>query len=1034
MAREEEDLIRKEALELGASVEDLKLIEGLDDDEDQSEQEFNDVKMDKQFGNDLKKFMKNLGLGKNVDDITVEDNESSDDEEEMQDAKEEQSDVESEEEESDKEESADAKEESESGNEEESPSEIDSQAQSEEEAQEEEEEAQEKTEILSSKKDKITNLQSVQSDRLLVEPRNDWYSIPVEVKQTAGDRYMKPQDMDQLYEKAKSLLEEENKIYDEEFNKSSSQKRFLTQMLTAGTLSDKISALTLLVQEAPLHNIKALDTMLNMCNKKSRTAAMQCVDALADMFVNGVLPANRKLKNFKKQQLSLEMSDDALILFYFEDYLKNLYFKFIGLLEKLSHDSILYVRMKIVTHIFSLLKAKPEQEANLLRLGVNKLGDVDNKVSSKTSYQILQLEQEHPAMKSIICESVIDVVFRTNNEHHALYYSIITLNQTILTSKEDNLANKLVDAYFALFEKLLVKTDKQNITELKSTEHQKDGRRKKNFKRGKKGGKSVKVEKSDAEIVEEKNSKMFAAILTGLNRSFPFSNLPLNVFEGHLDTLYKITHSTNFNTSVQALILVHSISSKFADEKHRNRYFKTLYESLFDDRLLTSSKQGIYLNLLFKSLKDDNNKGRIMAFVKRILQICLSWLNVGTIAGMLYLLIELETSVPDLRNLFYNTPMDEILNKKHDEEEANDEDEEDEDEAKKVENKSKKLPYDSKKRDPQFSNAENSSLWEIDMFLKHYHPTIQTFADNFYNFDDLTKIEKKSITKPDLGLYSLGHFLDRFIYKKAKAKANLKGSSIMQPLGGAHTGDLLVRATGIESSEVPANTDDWLNKKVQDIKPEDRFFYQYFITKQEKLARSNADKELEKKAKGENGDDDDDESDLDEDTVWDALVKSNPDVEDGSDLDDELSDFDMSDFSDEDEEENEAAEKIDPSIAAFDDEEAAESDFNSEDENGLVKINTLEDLDQDSNDSAVENQDSSDDEDLKALLVDEDEDEISSNEELSENEEEEDTKIGNKRSKGGDNKKQSKRSKLSSLPTFASADDYAKYLDSSDEE
>lgn len=287
----------------------------------------------------------------------------------------------------------------------------------------------------------------------------------------------------------------------------------------------------------------------------------------------------------------------------------------------------------------------------------------------------------------------------------------------------------------------------------------------------------------------------------------------------------------------------------------------------------------------------------------------------------------------------------------------------------------------------------------------------------------MDKNEKREIVKPDLGLFSLAHFLDRFVYKKAKSKANLKGSSIMQPLGGAHTGDLLVRATGVDTNEIPANTEDWLNKKAKDIKPEDRFFYQYFVSKQEKLARSNLDKEFEKKAKGD--DDEDDASDLDEDTVWDALVKSNPEIEQDSDDDDDMSDFDMSELSD-NEDEEEAAAALD----------VLEDDVSDdEDEEGLVRLKTIEDLDsgseeeEDQEEDIIEDNandiDSSDGEDLQELLAAES-DEIDSEEEV----EVEEEKSSKKRSKSQE--KRSKRAKLKALPTFADADDYSKYLDADD--
>ncbi|GMF05442.1 unnamed protein product [[Candida] boidinii] len=154
-------------------------------------------------------------------------------------------------------------------------------------------------------------------------------------------------------------------------------------------------------------------------------------------------------------------------------------------------------------------------------------------------------------------------------------------------------------------------------------------------------------------------------------------------------------------------------------------------------------------------------------------------------------------------------------------------------------------------------------------FLNHFHPTVALYSNAFFNGPSSGNDEsKEQITKPDLGLYTLSHFLDRFVYKNAKSKPNTRGQSIMQPLGGAHTGSLLVRASGLQSHDVPANTEDWMNKKIEQIKPEDQFFYQYFINKQEKISRSKFDKDLEKKA---NEDEDEEAEDIDENEVWNAL-------------------------------------------------------------------------------------------------------------------------------------------------------------------
>ena len=37
--------------------------------------------------------------------------------------------------------------------------------------------------------------------------------------------------------------------------------------------------------------------------------------------------------------------------------------------------------------------------------------------------------------------------------------------------------------------------------------------------------------------------------------------------------------------------------------------------------------------------------------------------------------------------------------------------------------------YDPFKREPLFSNADNSCLWEISILKSHYHPTVRKFVE-----------------------------------------------------------------------------------------------------------------------------------------------------------------------------------------------------------------------------------------------------------------------------------------------------------------
>src|SRR5271167_546812 len=126
--------------------------------------------------------------------------------------------------------------------------------------------------------------------------------------------------------------------------------------------------------------------------------------------------------------------------------------------------------------------------------------------------------------------------------------------------------------------------------------------------------------------------------------------------ERHMDTLFRITHSSNFNTSIQALMLIEQL----ATSKHIevDRFYRTLYESLLDPRLVNSSKHALYLNLLFRALKSDLNIKRVKAFAKRLLQV-ITLHQPPFICGVLYLLRELEVTFPGLNSLITDPEVDE---------------------------------------------------------------------------------------------------------------------------------------------------------------------------------------------------------------------------------------------------------------------------------------------------------------------------------------------------------------------------------------
>jgi len=251
--------------------------------------------------------------------------------------------------------------------------------------------------------------------------------------------------------------------------------------------------------------------------------------------------------------------------------------------------------------------------------------------------------------------------------------------------------------------------------------------------------------------------------------------------------------------------------------------------------------------------------------------------------------------------------------------------------------------------------------------------------------------------KPDPTIYTLMNFLDKFSFRNAKTKTQaVHGSSIMQPMSGtSKAASYLITARDGDRTHDPLNSEQFWRRKIDDVRVDEAFFHTYF----EKAGKA---KQADKKAKKDRRKDDS-EDESGEDEIWQALVKSRPDVEgDGGD-DDDLSDFDMDDLSDDD---------------AGDMDGGVELNLGSDDEDMGAGGQPAEDEDEDD----FENFDL-DDEDG---FVDSDAD-VPVDMDINDDTDVEDDK------KDKDGRKAKKR-KLKNLPTFASAEDYAKLIGDDDSE
>ncbi|KAL4925825.1 RNA-binding ribosome biosynthesis protein MAK21 [Aspergillus undulatus] len=993
----DDDVLRQEILALGGTEEDLELLAGVDSEEEVEAGEA--PKKSKGSAEDsLRKELSAMlaAAGQVVpDDLEEED---------VEEAEEDDDEAEVEE---------DGEEEEEDQEDEEAGSDDESEDASDEEASELEVKQPAKKEARETAPETIF---PKEFSKLTVIPRSDWYMTalpPASTKQAASGltRHL----VDRVHNYAVSLLEKENKMYaDAQQSSASSSYKFYSTIMTSGTLSDKTSALTLAVQESPLHNTKSLENLVALGKKRSRAQAVDVLRSLKDMFAQGtLLPNDRRLRAFANQPALIAafqgtgskwtegdalpggLQNSHLIVWAYENFLKDQYFEVLKILEVWCNDEIEFSRTRAVSYVFELLKEKPEQEANLLRLLVNKLGDTSKKIASRASFLLLQLEQSHPLMKPTVIKAVEEVLFRPGQSQHAKYYSIITLNQTVLSGKEEEVGVQLLDIYFSLF-----------VALLKPSKHRKFDDK----KHGKgKGKKQSAKDKENAEVQnEEMQDKLVSAVLTGVNRAYPFTSSNSERLSKHIETLFRITHSSNFNTSIQALMLIQQLTS--THQVSSDRFYRTLYESLLDPRVVTSSKQSLYLNLLFKALKNDVNVRRIKAFVKRIVQV-LGLHQPAFICGVFYLIRELEKSFASLQTL-YDQPED---NESDDEEVFRDVPDED-DEVQQPEVPEKPKPtngYDPRKRDPEHSNADKACLWEMLPYLSHFHPSVSVNAAHLLENQPMSG-------KPDMTLHTLTHFLDRFVYRTPKAAASTRGTSLMQPLAGSDAKDRLVTSSQ-HAQDLPLNSEAFWKKKAEDVSAEDTFFHEYFsrLGKDKERAQQRKKKSKDPVERDEEGDVDDELSDA-ESEIWKALVDSRPEVGGEGDSDDDLDLDDLESAYDQSDEEGEGDEGVIFNDESDEDEEMEDVADEAEAEEVPTKTKPVKgkkSKDEDLEDEEAFDMDVSDEE----AFVDSDEDIPS------------DVELGGvelpKEDKGG----RSKRRKLKHLPTFASVDDYAALLAGEDE-
>lgn len=342
---------------------------------------------------------------------------------------------------------------------------------------------------------------------------------------------------------AQSLYEAEVALYR---SKRSLQKgansAWMKTVVSKGTLADRMAAMTVLLQDAPVHGLEHVESLIAMVTRKGgRRAGLMALDTLRELLLSDLLPEHRKLRVFARRPFdrleerasgNRDARDRRLVLWYFEDRLRHVVAGFVVALEGVSRDTVATAKAKALTTAHELLCGRPEQEKALLAQVVNKLGDPEYKMAARASHLLELLLHRHPNMKTVVCGEVERLMFRPNVSGKAQYYAVCFLNQVLLSHQEAPLAARLISIYFSFFRACV---------------------------------KRAAVE-----------SKLLGALLSGVNRAYPYAAAGDQRVKEELGTLFKVVHVVPFNTALQALMLLFQVLD--AQQSTSDRYYVALYK------------------------------------------------------------------------------------------------------------------------------------------------------------------------------------------------------------------------------------------------------------------------------------------------------------------------------------------------------------------------------------------------------------------------------------------------------------------------
>lgn len=632
---------------------------------------------------------------------------------------------------------------------------------------------------------------------LLMKKAMKWYAqrvVNVKGKREGAKESLSRDQITVLRSEALGLLKTDYIIYEEQKNsKQSDDHEWIRTVLSSGTVSDKLAAHTVLLQESPVHNLRSVESLLRFVNTKGKRECVMAIDNLRDLFIGDLLIPKEKLHTFEELVGAVEPKwlltpggkpgerERFLVISHVEDQIRSLYKKFIDALITVSHDSLEALKMKSLKTMFDLFVNNPEQEKYLLSCMINKLGDPTAKIASQTAHLLSQIiSQHHPQMKLIVVKEVERLIFRPHISPRTEYYCLCFLSEMVFTAAVDTeLANAMINIYFTVFNKCI-----------------KEG---------------------------EINNRTMSTLLTGVSRAFPYSKLELDYLQKYLTTFYKILHYVNLNTGIQTLSLIFNLVNFNESGSLTDHFYSTLYRFIANPEVDHCAKSNLLLNLVYRSIKKDSVNKRVRAFVKRLFQVAILSSSAFVISILVLVSETLKTKTgfkleanvlagaggnhtgeehrpaPEADNgnkgdedddddleVYYDVDEDGKPRKpqktsaassgswvylkqqtaentqKQQQQQPQQNDTTAVDGGQKPSTSKSVEHYDIDARNPQYCNADREELWELALISAHFHPTARLFAEQIRSG---VPVEYDGNPLDD---FTVKRFLDRFVFRNPK--------------------------------------------------------------------------------------------------------------------------------------------------------------------------------------------------------------------------------------------------------------------------